>query len=108
MRKDDRAALRRAVDAYDQLVSDGRALTSHGIQCRSEVLGTMRQLTGANSDKSALKRARKVLLGGFKSRQPRAKGLSDIVPRRATPNAFDAIRVTQVVPTAVETNRGKH
>ena len=111
MREDDQVALRSAVEAYDQLVRDGRALTGHGVRRRSELLATMRRLTGADSDKSALKRARKLLLGNLKShrsRRQRAKGVSDLVPNQAAPKAFDAVRVTQIVPTAVESNRGKH
>jgi hypothetical protein len=111
MRVEDRAALRSAVEAYDQLVRDGRALTDHAVRRRSELLATMRQLTGADSDKSGLKRARKLLLGYSKSRpsrQQRAKGMSDLVPKRATPKAFDAVRITQIVPTAVESSRDRH
>jgi hypothetical protein len=38
----------------------------------------------------------------------RYQGIRAVVPRTATPRVPDAIRVTGVVPTAMETNRRTH
>jgi hypothetical protein len=38
----------------------------------------------------------------------RHQGIRAVVPRTATPRVPDAVRVTGVVPTAMETNRRTH
>lgn len=109
----DRARLRATVDGYDALVRPARALTAAQARKRAELLAVLCRMTGALPSR-ARRRAGRLLKATDPTRrlpQKKKRGTEDIravVPRTAMPRLPDAVRVTGVVPTAMETNRRTH
>ena len=112
MNATDKAALRTAVETYERLTANGRALTAGQAAQRAELLRTMRTLTGYTGAKSGLKQARQLLsdIDPTKSRPRRVRyrGASAAAPAAAHPRPFDAPRVQSVVSSAVESSKRRH
>lgn len=111
----DRARLRATLAAYDGLTQSGRALTVGQARRRAELLVILCELTGVPPSQ-ARRRARSLLKtgGGHRGHTPkggrstRYRGVTDLAPQAATPQPHDAVRITQIVPTAIETKRRNH
>jgi hypothetical protein len=106
-----RARLRAAISEYDSLCAGARALTATQARARTDLLAKLSKMTGAPSDQ-ALSRAKRMLKkptptpkGGRKARY---RGVSDLAPRTAMPRLLDATRVSQIVPSAIESDRRRH
>jgi hypothetical protein len=112
MERDDRAALRAAVEAYERLTSGGMALTRRDAQRRQELLEEVRQLTGYKGRKGILKRARQIIAGidpvQYMPRKLRYGDAPDVVPPPARPRPFDAPRVKRIISAPVESDRSRH
>jgi hypothetical protein len=106
----ERSQIKSTLAAYERLVGQGHALTSSQTTGRDELMRTLQTLTGTR--KQTLKRARQLAQGvdpaRRKSRAARHRGAAQAAPRGVRSRPFDAVRVEQVVTSAVEGNRRRH
>jgi hypothetical protein len=106
-----RARLKVALDEYKSIMQSARALTATQARRRAELLAKLCELTGAPPSQARrraqrlLKAPKRMPKGGKKARYG---GVEDLTPRAAVPRPPDAVRVTRVVPTAIETRRRTH
>jgi len=105
--RSEQQALRAAVEAYENLIKDGRALTAGRVRKRDELLQTMRDITDYGDLQSVVQHSRHML--GIRPVTAKASRRSSYKPGRRRPNwDFDATHVESIVPTPTETDRRRH
>jgi len=110
--KQERATLRAAVEEYERLTQDARALTAGEMRRRDELLRTIRGITGYTGRKSGIKLARQMIDGIDPARGQSRKARYTPDPagkRRPGSNwDFNATHVETVISVAIESNRHRH